>query len=203
MNETSLTLLNRLRDSSDSESWNRLVQLYAPLIRIWLRKFEVQESDADDLLQEVLLAVSKDLGAFEHGGHTGAFRGWLRAILVNRLRNFWRTRDRKPPSPGGSSMDQKLAQLDDPASALTLIWNEEHDQHVLSELLSLVKPQFSEQTWQAFSKVALEGGRADEVAKELGISLNAVFIAKSRVLSKLRQEADGIVESSSSFLPGG
>lgn len=203
MNETSLTLLNRLRDSSDSESWNRLVQLYAPLIRTWLRKFEVQESDADDLLQEVLLAVSKDLGAFEHGGHTGAFRGWLRAILVNRLRNFWRTRDRKPPSPGGSSMDQKLAQLDDPASALTLIWNEEHDQHVLSELLSLVKPQFSEQTWQAFSKVALEGGRADEVAKELGISLNAVFIAKSRVLSKLRQEADGIVESSSSFLPGG
>ena len=74
MNETSLSLLNRLRSSPKSETWNRLVELYAPLIRAWLRKYDVQDSDADDLVQEVLLAVSKDLGKFDHGGQPGAFR---------------------------------------------------------------------------------------------------------------------------------
>ncbi|MCA8986682.1 MAG: sigma-70 family RNA polymerase sigma factor [Planctomycetaceae bacterium] len=199
MNETSLSLIDRLRDSPDSESWDRLVRLYSPLIRNWMRKFEIQDSDADDLLQDVLIAVSKDVARFEHSGRTGAFRSWLRSILVNRLRNFWRSRGRRPVAPGSSSFDQKLSQLDDPASALTLLWNQEHDQHVLRELLEIVKSNFTEETWNAFTKVALEGQRADVVASELNISLNSVFIAKSRVLSRLRQEAEGIVESSSSF----
>jgi RNA polymerase sigma-70 factor (ECF subfamily) len=111
MNETSLSLLNRLRGAPEPESWSRLVGLYAPLIRAWLRKYDVQESDAEDLVQEVLLAVSKDLGQFEHGGQPGAFRGWLKAILVNRLRKFWRARDRRPQARGDSDIDARLAQL--------------------------------------------------------------------------------------------
>jgi len=75
MNETSLSLLASLRQSPASETWTRLVELYAPLIRAWLRKYDVQDSDADDLVQEVLLAVSKDLGRFDHGGQPGAFAG--------------------------------------------------------------------------------------------------------------------------------
>jgi DNA-directed RNA polymerase specialized sigma24 family protein len=65
--------LHRLRRSPESESWNRLVGLYAPLIRAWARKYDVQDCDVDDLVQEVLLAVSKDLGKFEHGGQPGRF----------------------------------------------------------------------------------------------------------------------------------
>ena len=201
MNETSLSLLDRLRCSPESESWDRLAALYAPLIRAWLRKYDVQQSDADDLVQEVLLAVSKDLGEFDHGGHPGAFRGWLKAILVNRLRIFWRARDRRPQARGDSDIDERLAQLDDPASEMSQIWNRQHDQFVLRQLLALAEPHFSPSTWQAFYLVALKGKRADVVAKELEISVNAVFIAKSRVLSRLRQEADGLVESSSIFLP--
>ena len=201
MNETSLSLLNRLRRSPESESWNRLADVYAPLLRAWLRKYEVQASDADDLMQEVLLAVSKDLSKFEHGGHPGAFRGWLKAILVNRLRCFWRARGRRPQVRGDSNIDERLAQLDDPASEMSRIWNQQHDQFVLRQLLALVEPHFSPNTWQAFQLVALKGKPADVVAEELGISVNAVFIAKSRVLSRLRQEADGLVESSSVFLP--
>jgi RNA polymerase sigma factor (sigma-70 family) len=200
MNDTSLSLLHRLRHAPESESWNRLVDLYTPLIRAWLRKYDVQDSDADDLVQEVLLAVSKDLAKFEHRGQPGDFRGWLKAILVNRLRNFWRARDRRPQARGDSNIDERLTQLDDPASEMSQIWNRQHDQYVLRQLLALAEPHFAPSTWKAFCRVALDGERADVVAQELEISLNAVFVAKSRVLSRLRQEAEGLVESSSGFL---
>ena len=199
MNETSLSLLARLRHSPESEGWNRLVLLYAPLLRVWLRKYDVQDSDADDLVQEVLLAVSKDLAKFEHRGQLGAFRGWLKAILVNRLRKFWRARDRRPQARGDSDIDARLAQLDDPASEMSLIWNREHDQYVLRQLLALAEPHFAPSTWTAFCRVALDGAKPDVVAEEMGISRNAVIIAKCRVLSRLRQESEGLIESSSGF----
>ena len=199
MNETSLSLLHRLQCSHETESWERLVHLYAPLIRTWMRKYDVQDSDANDLVQEVLLAVSKDLCKFEHGGQSGAFRGWLKAILVNRLRKFWRGRDRRPQARGDSDIDARLAQLDDPASEMSLIWNREHDQYVLRQLLALAEPHFARNTWTAFYRVVLDGAKPDVVAEELGISKNAVVIAKCRVLSRLRQESEGLVESSSGF----
>ena len=199
MNQTSLSLLNRLRQSPEPESWDRLVELYAPLIKAWLRKYDVQESDADDLLQDVLLAVSKDLGKFDHGGQPGAFRAWLKAILINRLRKFWRSRDRRPQARGDSDMDARLAQLDDPASEVSQIFNREHDQHVLRQLLTLAEPHFAPNTWKAFIRVALEGARPQDVAQELEMSLNAVVISKCRVLNRLRQEAEGLIESSSGF----
>ena len=199
MNETSLSLLNRLRCLPESESWTRLVDLYAPLIRAWLRKYDVQANDAEDLVQEVLLAVSKDLGKFDHGGHPGAFRGWLKAILVNRLRKHWRARDRRPQARGDSDIDARLAQLDDPSSEMSLIWNREHDQYVLRQLLALAESHFAKTTWTAFCRVALDGAKPDDVAQEMGISRNAVVIAKCRVLSRLRQESEGLIESSSAF----
>ena len=200
MNETSLSLIDRLCHSPESESWNRLLELYSPLIRSWLRKYDVQDSDAEDLLQEVLLAVSKDLSKFEHRQHPGAFRGWLRAIMVNRLRKFWRSRDRRPQARADSDINAKLAQLEDPASGVTQIWNRDHDQHVLRQLLAIVEPQFAPNTWNAFCRVALDGAKPAAVAQELEISLNAVIIAKCRVLSRLRQEAEGLVEASLSFI---
>jgi len=200
MHETSLSLLVQIRQSSDHQAWDRLMGLYAPLLGMWLRKYEVQPSDADDIVQEVLMAVARDLKNFEPGGEPGAFRAWLRAILVNRLRGFWRARGRRPQAGGDSDIERKLQQLEDPASALSQVWNREHDQHVARQLLALVEPHFAPTTWRAFCRVALEGVRADVVASELGMSLNAVFIAKSRVLSRLRQEAGGLIDSASGFL---
>lgn len=200
MDETSLSLLVRIRHSADRQAWDRLMGLYAPLLGMWLRKYDVQASDVDDLVQEVLMAVAKDLKSFEHGGQPGAFRAWLRAILVNRLRDFWRARGRRPQARGDSDLERRLEQLQDPASEISQLWDRQHDQHVARQLLALVEPHFAPTTWKAFYRVAMEGLRADVVASELGISLNAVFIAKSRVLSRLRQEAEGLVESSSGFL---
>jgi RNA polymerase sigma-70 factor (ECF subfamily) len=199
MDETSLSLLGRLRRSGESEAWDRLVELYAPLLRTWLRKYDVQASDADDLVQETLLAVSKDLKSFDHGGQPGAFRAWLRAILVHRLRNFWRARGRRPQARGDSDLERRLEQLEDAASEMSQLWNRQHDQHVAGRLLALAEPHFTPNTWKAFCRVALEGARADEVAAELGMSVNAVFIAKSRVLGRLRQDAEGLLDASSDF----
>lgn len=199
MHNTSLSLLDRLRTSREVASWKQFEELYASLIRAWLRRYDVQDSDAEDLVQEVLLAVSNDLDRFEHAGRPGAFRAWLKSILINRLRKFWRTRDRSPQAGGGSDMDAKLAQLDDPASEMTLIWNQDHDRHALRHLLALAEPHFEATTWRAFSRVALEGAKPDEVAEELGISRNAVVVAKCRVLNRLRQESTGLIESASGF----
>ena len=164
MNETSLSLLELLCRSDANESWQRLVELYSPLIRSWLRKYDVQASDTDDLVQEVLLAVSKDVAAFEHGGRPGSFRAWLKAILVNRLRAYWRKRDRQPQARADSEVDARLAALADPNSEISLLWNREHDQYVLRRLLALAEPHFTRNSWLAFQRVALDGA-----APEVGV----------------------------------
>ena len=89
--------------------------------------------------------------------------------------------------------------MEDPASEMSQIWNHEHDRHVLRQLLALAEPHFEPTTWKAFCRVALEGARADAVAQEMGISRNAVIIAKCRVLHRLRQESEGLIETSSGF----
>ena len=94
MFETSLSLLDRLRASPDDADWTRLVEAYSPLVRTWLLRSDVQAADADDLVQEVLLVVHRELPAFQHNQRRGAFRCWLRQIVVFRLRNFWRSRGR-------------------------------------------------------------------------------------------------------------
>ena len=196
LEKTSLTLLARLQADDSSDAWPRLFELYHPLLIGWLKKYDVQASDAEDLAQEVLLAVSKSLPGFEHTGRVGAFRSWLRTILVNRLRNHWRSRDRHPRPLEGSSIEARLAQLEDPASAMSQLWNQQHDQHVLKRLLEIARGEFSPKTWSIFTRVAIRGEKADLVARETGVSLNAVFIAKSRVLSRLRTDSAGLVDSS-------
>ena len=199
MADTSITLLQRLQHSNDPENWDRLMSLYRPLLTSWLRRYDVQVSDSDDLIQEVLMAVAKDLPTFDHNGRTGAFRAWLRSIMVNRLRNFWRSRGRQLQAQGGSDLQLRLAQLDDPSSEMSQLWNQQHDLHVAQQLLRQVEPDFTAQTWAAFTRVAIDGQRADAVAAELGISTNAVFIAKSRALSRLRREAAGLIDSNPGF----
>lgn len=197
MNETSITLLDSLGDPENRDGWQKLCSLYQPLILAWLKKYDIQSCDADDLTQEVLMSVCISLSNFEHSGRPGAFRAWLKSILVNRLRNFWRTRDRKPHSPGGSSIEERLLQLEDPASHLSQLWDQQHDLFVMKRLLELTQRYFSDESWEMFVRVAIRGESAETVARERGVSLNSVFIAKSRILRRLRTEAAGLVDSSS------
>jgi RNA polymerase sigma factor (sigma-70 family) len=194
MDETSLSLLDRIRETSDSESWDRLVSLYRPLLIRWMRRYEVQDSDAEDIVQEVFAVVLNDLPIFQHNQRTGAFRSWLRTILVNRVRLFWRSRKYQPVATGTSSIDEMLNQLQDDASEVSEIWNQEHDEYILKRLVKAVQARFEPKTWQAFHRQVIDGQRADAVAQDLKISLSSVYMAKSRVLRALRRESEGLVD---------
>jgi RNA polymerase sigma factor (sigma-70 family) len=194
MSETSLSLLQRLRREPDPASWQRLVDLYTPLLRDWLRRAALQPQDADDLIQEVFAVLVNEIPQFDYNPERGSFRGWLRTILANRLRGFYRARQNRPVVAGGSGFAHVAAQLEDPHSELSQLWNREHDQHVCRRLLELIKPDFEATTWDAFQRVTVDGVKPAQAAKDLGISVNAVFIAKSRVMRRLRQEMQGLSE---------
>jgi RNA polymerase sigma-70 factor (ECF subfamily) len=190
--ETSVSLLERLAGSPTDDDWRRLLDLYQPLIHSWMARAGVATSDADDLAQEVLLVVFREVGDFERRGK-GAFRGWLRTILANRVRDYFRGQKYRPTATGDSDFLRQLDELESPDSALARQWDREHDEHVIASLLRRVKGDFGPATCQAFLRHALEGEPAARVAEELGLSLNSVVLAKSRVLKRLRQEAAGLV----------
>jgi RNA polymerase sigma-70 factor (ECF subfamily) len=194
MAETSVTLLQRLKDRSDSIAWQRLVDLYTPLIKSWLGRQGVLADDAEDLTQDVLGIVVREVPQFRHNCRPGAFRAWLRTITVNCLRQTWRSRRARPRTTSFPDLDSALDQLADPASDLSRLWDREHDEFVLNRLMELIEPEFRPATWQAFRRQAIDGASADIVAAELGLSLNAVLISKSRVLSSLRRNAEGLVD---------
>jgi RNA polymerase sigma factor (sigma-70 family) len=191
-NETSLSLLDRLSQAPDADSWKRPVEAYSPLLKSWIGRYEVQTADADDLVQDVLLVVMRELPSFRHNQQRGAFRTWLRRIVVNRLRNFWRSRGRA--AEHGGELMGRLDELEDPRSAGSQLWDREHDRHLALQLLALLEDRFTESTREVFRRLVLEQADADEVAAELGLTLNAVFTAKSRVLRELRLLGRGLLD---------
>jgi RNA polymerase sigma-70 factor (ECF subfamily) len=194
MSETSNSLLERLRQGPNETAWRRMVDLYTPLIRGWLRRYALADSDCDDLMQDVLAVVVRRLPDFQRRPQVGSFRRWLRNITVNCLRDFWRSQRFKPRALGNTDFGSVLAELEDPQSALSKRWDAEHDQHVTACLLEKIRPRFEAKTWQAFRRVAIDGSPVDQVAAELGLSANAVFIAKSRVVHMLRKEGQGLLD---------
>lgn len=114
MNETPLSLLERLRESPDEPSWHRLTELYLPLVRRWLNQHGLPRDDADDLTQEILLVIVRELPEFDHSGRKGAFRTWLRTITVHRLRGYWRSKQTRLDQ----AVEEELDRLEDPTSWL-------------------------------------------------------------------------------------
>jgi RNA polymerase sigma-70 factor (ECF subfamily) len=194
MSETSLSLLERLRSQPDDGAWRRLVDLYTPLIHGWLRRHSVPPQDADDLAQDVLAVLIRELPRFEHDGRPGAFRCWLRTVTVHRVRDFWRRGQARPVATGASDFLKVLDQLEDANSPLSRQWDLEHDRVVARRLLDLLEPHFEPNTWRAFHRVVLDGVKASVAAAELGLSVNAVLLAKSRILRRLRQEMRGLTD---------
>lgn len=193
MNETRQSLLQRAQ-TGETGAWNDLEDLYRPLILGWLNRQGVPASDREDLSQEVLLTVVKHLPTFQHSGNRGAFRSWLRTIVCSRTADYWRTIDAGTQAPGGSSATAALQQIADPDSDLNRQWDDEHDRYVLHCLLDLVEEEFEPTTLRAFRRLAIDGISGADAAQELGLSVAAVYVAKSRVLARIRQEAEGLID---------
>lgn len=192
--ETSTSLLDRVRNRGDAASWQTLVEIYTPLIRGWLHRNSGLDQDSDDVIQEVLTVVVRRIAEFRREPHVGAFRAWLRTITVNCLRDSWKARKRRPSAEADRQVEELLQQLADPGSGLSHVWDAEHDRHVTQRLLELIRDEFAEKTWLAFQRFALGDEPAESVAADLGMTVNAVFIAKSRVLAALRREGAGLLD---------
>jgi RNA polymerase sigma-70 factor, ECF subfamily len=187
---TSLSLLDRARHH-DEPSWRRLVTLYGPLVEHWCRRGGACPEDAADLTQEVFLAISQGLERFERRG-PGSFRGWVRGITRHKLLDYYRRAEGKAAAAGGSTALQRLHEIPDPQPG------SDEDADEMSGLyrraLDLIRGEFEERTWQAFWLTAVEGWEAPAAAAELGMSPVAVRIAKSRVLARLRAEAEELID---------
>jgi len=191
--ETSASLLERLRNSPDEAAWRRLDELYRPLIRRWLLRDPSLREEAEDVIQEIMGVLVRELPDFQRR-RNGSFRRWLRTVTAHRLGAFYRSRKNRPMALGFPLDDSPLMQFADPKSELGRQWDREHDAHVMNRLMELIAPLFEATTLAAFRRVAIDGISPAQAAEELGLSLNAVLVAKSRVLSRLRQEAKGLID---------
>src|SRR5262245_27097673 len=193
MDEARQSLLLRAQ-SGEENAWKDLTDLYRPLLNGWLNRQGVPARDLEDLSQDILLTVVKHLPTFQHSGQRGAFRAWLRTIICSRTADYWRALDAGTQARGGSGATAALQQVADPGSDLNRQWDEEHDRYVLDCLLDLVAEEFEPTTLNAFRRLALDGASGADVAEELGLSVAAVYVAKSRVLGRIRQEAEGLID---------
>ena len=192
-NVTSVSLLERIRLGANDESWYEFVAVYKQFIECWLSKQGVQPDDAEDIRQEVLSVVLRDIGSFQHNGRTGAFRNWLRTITSNRLREHWRSR-KKHRNADGVDIEQLAQKLGDATSDVSRIWNKQHDQHMLEHLLLRISKQFKPESVSAFRLVAIEQQPIEQVSEELNLTINAIRIAQSRILRALRKAGEGLLD---------
>jgi RNA polymerase sigma-70 factor, ECF subfamily len=193
MDPTSVSLIDRLRTARpEASDWLRLQDIYLPLIRHWLARVPGLGDEAADLAQEVFVVVVREVARFDRQ-REGSFRAWLRQVTVNQVRNHRRRRHRRP-AVGLDSAEGFLDQLAAPESELAREWDRDHDRHVFQKLQTAVQPEFSRATWEAFRRFALDGLPAAQVAQELGVSVNTVLLAKSRILKRLREEAGDLLD---------
>jgi RNA polymerase sigma-70 factor (ECF subfamily) len=184
---TSPTLLERLRRPEDSPAWERFVRLYTPLLLNWARRQGLQDADAADLVQDVLVKLYRLLPSYERGPGQ-SFRGWLSRVLVNQARDYRRARATRGLSPADGLDGVGVA---DPTPELEEV---EYRQALVHRGLELVRGHFSDTTWRAFTGVLVAGRPAADVAAELGVTENAVYLARHRVLTRLREELEGLLD---------
>jgi RNA polymerase sigma-70 factor (ECF subfamily) len=188
MHTTSISLLDRLRQPGDQgATWARFVQLYTPLLYHWARKLGVPPADAGDLIQEVLTLLVQKLPAFAYQPGR-SFRAWLRTVTLNKWRDL-----RRRHMLGPKSVGTELGELEAPDETAA-IEDCEYRVHLVQRALQLLRNEFTAMTWKACWECVVVDRPASEVAQELGITINAVYLAKSRVLSRLREELDGLLE---------
>jgi len=182
MNKTPVSLLERLRHPEDQSAWVRFVDLYTPLLCYWGRRAGLQEPDVADLVQDVFQILIRKLPTFVYDQNR-TFRGWLRTVLLNEWRDHIGRRVEQPLENGDAVADR--------ADHDAMI-EKEYREYVVSRALHIMKTDFQPATWQACWEHVVRGRSVAEVASELGISVKAVYLAKARVLRRLRQELDGL-----------
>jgi RNA polymerase sigma-70 factor (ECF subfamily) len=190
---TSTALLEQVKEGNQ-EKWNRLVDLYRPLVLSWC-KDRVPPHDHEDVVQEVFKTVFQKVKMFAKAEHCGGFRAWLREITRNKIRECWKRAARERAKSGGSAVQEMLVAFPDKAGGDSACENDASERRILlHSAMKLVRPEFQPSTWEAALRTAMHEERAADVAAALGMTTRAVYIAKSRVLKRLRQEMGDLLE---------
>jgi RNA polymerase sigma factor (sigma-70 family) len=181
------SLLLRIRDTGDAEAWAQFVDLYGPLIYRFGRKHGLQDSDAADLTQNVLRAVGAAARRFEYDKKRGTFRSWLFTVARNELYKWMRGRNRTVAGSGDSNVQALLEQVPG-KEGWQADWDRDYERQVLAYAVNQVRNDFRDATWEAFWQTAVQGRRPKDVGEQLQMSVGAVYVAKSRVLARIKQE---------------
>jgi RNA polymerase sigma factor (sigma-70 family) len=189
---TRASFLNRLKDPEDQPAWTAFVDAYKPLLEKWCRRQGLQPADADEVCNDVLLKLWNKMREFQYDP-SRRFRGWLRRVVQNEVKDYWKRDRRRPGSRGigGPDVQKMLEQIealpdDDPMAAA--LDDLETSQERLLEAAQRVRSRVAPQTWEAWMASATQGRPAKEVAERLGISVASVYQAKKRVSTMIRDE---------------
>jgi RNA polymerase sigma factor (sigma-70 family) len=182
------SLLVRIRDPRDGQAWSQFVEIYAPLVYGFARKHGLQDADAADLTQDTLRSVSGAVGRLDYDPKRGSFRGWLFTVVRNKLRDFLSSPQRQCQGSGDTHFQDLLEEQPSREQDLTALWDREYERQVLAWAAEQIRGGFQDSTWQAFWQTTVEGKRGKEVAQALGISVAAVYLAKSRVMARLKEQ---------------
>lgn len=185
------SLLLRLKDLRDQEAWADFVAIYAPLVYGFGRQRGLQEADARDLTQEVLRAVAVSAERLEYDPERGSFRSWLYTVTRNKYLDVMRRRGQPGRGTGDSDV---LARLNEEPAREEDQWEQEYRQQVFAWAGARVRGEFEDSTWQAFWQVAVEGKKAKQAAADLKLTVAAVYIAKSKILARLREEIQPLLD---------
>jgi RNA polymerase sigma-70 factor (ECF subfamily) len=185
MTTTPVSLLEQLRRPGEQAAWVEFVRLYSPLLFYWARKAGLQESDAADLTQEVFAILVQKLPEFRYDENK-SFRAWLRTIALNKWRDSRRKRVRQ-----SAELDAGLDDLPESEDSFT---DQEYRRQLMAQALEILRPEFRMATWKAFQEHGLAGRRAEDVARELRMTVGGVYAAKFRVLARLRSYLQGLLE---------
>lgn len=186
---TRTSLVLQLRDPANHSAWQEFAQLYGPVIYGFARKRGLQDADAADMMQDVLRSVSGAIGTLDYDRKRGTFRGWLFTITRNKIFNFLSARKIRPQGSGDTTTNKLLDQepaADDGADT----WELEYQRRLAAIAMEKIKGEFQERSFQAFWLTAVDGVSAGEVSKQLGMSTGAIYVAKSRVLARLKEEVE-------------
>ncbi len=187
---TSINLLARLDDTSDQQAWNRFVKTYSPYISNWCRKFGLQDSDSADVTQNVLMKLVGFMHEFQYRPERGSFRGWLKTITSNLVRDVLRSQKVGARASGSDEAWQQLANIQDPQAVheLAAVIQRGYEEEILSIASQRVRSRVQDKTWQAYVGTAVDGQSAQQIATRLKITVSDVYVSKSRVIKMLRAE---------------
>jgi len=188
---TRASLLVQIRDGTNHAAWREFVDLYGPVVYGFARKRGLQDADAADLMQDVLRSVSSAIGRLDYDRKQGTFRGWLFTITRNKVFNFLSARRIRPQASGDSTTNRILTQEPDGHDGSDT-WELEYQRRLASLAMDRVKGEFQENTWRAFWLTAVESVAAPDAAKQLRMSPGAIYVAKSRVLARLKDEVEAM-----------